>query len=423
MAVSGLIDEPGRCMKCGFCMSVCPVYGVDHVESHVARGRNMLINWADNNELTLDNSYRESLYHCLLCHRCETVCPARISSAAIALQARENLVQQKGLTRPQRFIHRGIVKHRSLMAKALGLAAWLPGFAVNEGRPLRHLADFASILSRGFSIPRLSKPFLSERIPYRTLPPSGIRVRGEVAVFPGCAFEFFFAGTGQDVVMALAEAGFEVVNPHGLTCCGLAVHSAGDKAIALLMARQNIEALSNFDHIITGCATCGSALKNYKNWFPEDDSYQATARNFSERVEDLSEFLIRQEFGSQSQSAYPVTVTYHDPCHLRWHQGVNEEPRKILRSIEGVNYIEMEGADKCCGLGGSFGITHRDLSLAILDKKMESIKKTGAEVVVTSCPGCMIQLMDGVRRQSLSIDVMHISRIIRGQKGLLRKRR
>ncbi|HLA29022.1 MAG TPA: (Fe-S)-binding protein [Syntrophales bacterium] len=423
MAGSGLIDEPSRCMKCGFCMSACPVYGVDHIESHVARGRNMLINWAGNNELTLDNSYRNSLYHCLLCRRCETVCPARISSAAIALQARANLVQQKVFTWPQRFIHRGIVKHRALVAKALGLAAWLPRFAVNEGRPLRHLADFASMLSTGLSIPRLSKPFLSERIPYRTFPPSGTRVRGEVAVFPGCAFEFFFAGIGQDVVMVLAEAGFEVVNPAGLTCCGLAVQSAGDTDTAALMARQNIEVLSHFDHIITGCATCGSAFRNYENWFPENDAYQAKAHNFSERVEDLSEFLIRQEFESPGQRDYPVTVTYHDPCHLRWHQGVSEEPRKILNSIEGVNYIEMEGADKCCGLGGSFGITHRDVSLAILDKKMESIKKTGAEVVVTSCPGCMIQLMDGVHRHRLSIDVMHISQLIRGQKEPLRTRR
>ena len=412
MADPGLIDEPSRCMKCGFCMSSCPVYGVDHIESHVARGRNVLIHWADNKELALDNSYRESLYHCLLCRRCEAVCPARISSTAITLQARANLVQQKGLTWVQRFVYRGIIKHRPLMAKALGLASRLPGFAVKEGRPLRHLADFTSILSRGLAIPRLSKPFLSKRIPSRTVPPEGTRIRGEVAIFPGCAFEFFFAGIGRDVITVLAEAGFEAVYPDGLTCCGLAVHSAGDLATAQLMSRQNIEVLSRFDHIVTGCATCGSAFKNYKNWFPKNSAYQAKARNFSNRVEDLSEFLIRQGFVPQSKRAYPVTVTYHDPCHLRWHQGANEEPRKILNSIEGVTYIEMEGADKCCGLGGSFGINHRDVSLVILDKKMESIKKTGAEIVATSCPGCMIQLLGGVRRHRLSIDVRHISQMI-----------
>lgn len=415
MAAPVLIDDPGRCMKCGFCMSSCPVYGVDHIESHVARGRNMLINWADNNEITSDNSYRESLYYCLLCRRCEAVCPARISSAAIILQARANLVKQKGLTWPQRFVYRGILKHRFLVARALGLAAWLPGFSRKEGKPLRHLADFASGLSMDLSIPRLSKPFLSRRITSRTSPPEGTRVRGEVAVFPGCAFEFFFADTGKDVVLVLAEAGFEVICPDDLTCCGLAVHSAGDLATAQLMARHNIEILSRFDHIITGCATCGSALKNYENWFPENDSYRPKARDFARKVEDLSEFLMRQGFGPQSKNSYPVTVTYHDPCHLKWHQGISDDPRRILNSIEGVNYVEMEGADKCCGLGGSFGLTHRDVSLAILDTKMESIKKTEAEVVVTSCPGCLIQLMDGVRRHRISIDVRHISQLIRGQ--------
>lgn len=423
MAGSGLVYESGRCMKCGFCMSACPVYGIDHIESHVARGRNMLITWAGNNELTPESSYGNSLYYCLLCRRCETVCPAKISSAAIVLQAREKLIRQKGLSWPRRFIHRGIVKHRTLMAKALGLVTWLPGFGTNEGRPLRHLADISSILSRGLYIPRLSEPFLSKQVSHRTSPPKGNRVRGEVAVFPGCAFDFFFADAGRDLIQVLAEAGFEVVYPEGLTCCGLAVHSAGDTAAAILMAKQNIEILSRFDRVITGCATCGSALKSYESWFPENDAYRAKARSFSELVQDMSEFLMKQEFEPSKRAYPPVTVTYHDPCHLRWHQGINEEPRNILKSIEGVNYIEMEGADKCCGLGGSFGITHRDISLAILDKKMESIKKTGADTVVTSCPGCMIQLMHGARRRRLPIDIMHISQVVRGQKGPLRKHR
>lgn len=416
MADPTLIAEAGQCMKCGFCMSSCPVYAVDHIESHVARGRNMLVLWADNNEITTDNSYREVLYYCLLCRRCEATCPAKISSASITLRARANLVKQKGLTWTQRFIYRGIIKHRSIVARVLGLAARLPGVSAKEGRPLRHLADFTSIFSKGLSIPCLSKPFLSKRLPYRTRPLKAVQARGEVAVFPGCAFEFFFAGAGNNLVSALSEAGFDVVYPRDLTCCGLAVQSAGDVSTARLMARRNIEVLSRFDHIVTGCATCGSTLKDYGNWFPESDPYQSKARDFSTRVEDFSEFLIRQGFRSQGTDTSPVTVTYHDPCHLRWHQGINNAPREILGSLEGVKYVEMEGADKCCGLGGSFGITHRDVSLAILDKKMESIKKTGAGVVVTSCPGCMVQLMDGIRRQGAPVEVMHISQLICGQR-------
>ncbi|MDY6974042.1 MAG: (Fe-S)-binding protein [Thermodesulfobacteriota bacterium] len=416
MADFSLIDQAGQCMKCGFCMSSCPVYGVDHVESHVARGRNMVVLWAENSDIPTDNSYTEILYYCLLCRRCETVCPARIPSASITLKARANRVKQQGLTWTQRFIYRGIIKHRSILARILGSAARLPGFSAKEARPIRHLADFTRIFSRGISVPRLSKPFLSKRLSYRTHPPTGTKARGEVAVFPGCAFEFFFAEVGDNVVSALSEAGFEVVYLDNLTCCGLAVSNAGDVSTARLMARHNIEMLSRFDHIVTGCATCGSTLKSYGNWFPETDPYQSKARDFSTRVEDLSEFLLRKEYVSHGKATSPVTVTYHDPCHLRWHQGIDDAPRKILDSLEGVTYIEMEDAGDCCGLGGSFGITHREASRAILEKKMESVKKAKASVVVTSCPGCMIQLMDGIRRHRAPIEVMHISQLLCGQR-------
>jgi len=423
VADSGLIEKTSKCMKCGFCMSSCPVYRVDHMETHVARGRNMLINWAEKNEIASDDSFRESIYYCLLCNRCEATCPARVASANITLDARANLVKQNGLPWFQRIIYRGIIRHRSLMARGLGLASWLPGVSVKEGKPFRHLADFVSIFAGGLAIPRISKPFLSRRIPPRTYPPKGTKVRGEIAVFPGCAFEFFFAGAGKDMVLSLAEAGFEVVYPGGLTCCGLAVHSAGDFRTARLMAKENMEVLSRFDYIVTGCATCGSALKNYGDWFSGDDHWQTKARDFSRRVKDFSEFLFSQGFSPSDTKTSPVTVTYHDPCHLRWHQGINDSPRKILNAAPGINYIEMEGADKCCGLGGSFGITHREVSLAIQRDKIESIERTKAEVVVTSCPGCMIQLMDGMSRHRVSCEVMHLSQLIRGQRGRLRMRR
>lgn len=216
------------------------------------------------------------------------------------------------------------------------------------------------------------------------------------------------------MVSALAEANFEVVYPKGLTCCGLAVRCAGDLATAQQMARHNIEILSPFDNIITGCATCSSALKDYGKWFPDSDPWQLRAKNLSVRVSDLSQFLVREGF--QPQPSDPISVTYHDPCHLKWHQGISDEPRRLLGSIKGLKYIEMEGADECCGLGGAFSMSHREVSLAIQAKKMQSIKKTGAQVVVTSCPGCMIQLMDGARRHGLNVEVMHISQMLRGQR-------
>ena len=414
MTVPSPVDEAGRCVKCGFCMSGCPVYTTDRIESHVARGRNMLVLLTNNEQLLADDRYRESLSYCLLCGRCEAMCPARVPSTTITAQARAQVVAEKGLSRTQRLVYRGILKNRQQVARLLGLAARLPGFSVKEGKPLRHLAEFATLFSRGLSVPRLSSPFLEKRVARRTHPAEDVTARGTVAVFPGCAYEFFFADIGQDIINSLAQAGFEVAYSPDLTCCGLAVYSGGDVETARMMAKKNIESLSEFDYVVTGCATCSSALKAYGDWFADQEPLQEKARDVASRVHDLSGFLVRQGFQPVTVKE-PMTVTYHDPCHLRWHQGLNEPPRKILNAIDGISLVEMEGADSCCGLGGSFGIIHRDISLAIQSRKMEAIKQTNAQAVATSCPGCMIQLMDGAKRRRMPLKVLHIAQVIRGR--------
>ena len=408
------VDEAGRCMKCGFCMSACPVYNTDHIESHVARGRNMLVQFADSGEIAVDESYQKNLSYCLLCGRCQATCPAKVSSSTITAQARAQVVAEQGLSHAQRLVYRGILKNRPQVARMLGMVARLPGMSNRQGKPLRHLADFAGYFSRGLAVPRLSSPFLAKRVPARTQPPEGVTKRGTVAVFPGCAYEFFFADIGQDIINSLAQAGFEVVYSADLTCCGMAVYSAGDVETARLMARKNIEALGSFDAVVTGCATCSSALKQYDEWFSATDPWHEKAKALSDKAHDFSDFLVREGFPPATVPDQ-MTVTYHDPCHLRWHQGINEPPRTILNAIGGISLIEMEGADSCCGLGGSFGIIHRDISLAIQAKKMEAIRNTNAEAVVTSCPGCMIQLLDGANRHDMPVKVFHIAQVVQGR--------
>lgn len=406
------IADAGKCMKCGFCMSACPVYKVDHVESHVARGRNMLIRMAQEATLPSADDYQRSLYFCLLCGRCLAVCPAKVPSPQINLHARRTLFSDRGPVLWQRLIYRGILNYRPLMAQLMGLFALIPGMNQKDGRPLRHMADVLAVLSGGISIPRISRPFLSKRMGRSLLPPDGVPVKGRVGFFPGCGFEFFFSQAGLKTAYALARAGFEVVYPEKMTCCGMAVYNAGDVDTARRMAEQNIDALSQFDHIVTGCATCGSTLKNYGRWFGDDDEIGQKARRVSKNVSDFSQFLVDQNYQSNRRSHQPVKVTYHDPCHLKWHQGISAFPRKILKGLSSIEYVEMEGADACCGLGGTFSIQHRKLSLAIQAKKMASIQKSGAKKVVTACPGCMIQLMDGVRRYGLEVEVVHLSQLL-----------
>jgi glycolate oxidase iron-sulfur subunit len=410
MSYPVLKDNPETCMKCGFCMSGCPVYNIDKTESHVARGRNVLIQMSKDNCIDLDESYKSALYYCLLCGRCEAVCPAKVSSSAITLNARREFTEKKGLPFLQRLIFRGFIRHRSFLARLGKLISLIPGISQRQGEPIRHFPDIISAILHGISVPRFSVPFLTQRIK-EIQHTKREESKGRLAFFSGCIFEFIFADTGMDMIKLLETAGYDVSHPDQ-TCCGLPAYASGDADTAKAMALRNIESLSGYDYIVTGCASCGSTLKSYVNWFDDEETKQK-AYELSKKVKDLSEFLVQQDFKPELPAGSTVKVTYHDPCHLRWKQGINAEPREILKNIPGVEFIEMEGADDCCGLGGSFRLSHPDASVAIQSKKIESIRKTGADIVATSCPGCMIQLMDGLRRNDLPIKVMHIGQLIK----------
>lgn len=418
-------ERADRCMKCGFCMSGCPVYSIDRRESHVARGRNMLVRMARDGALATDESYRDSLSCCLLCGRCEALCPASVPSPAIAVRARCELVHKRGLTSSQRLIYRGMVKHRSAFAKLVRVMSWLPGLSNREGTPVRHFPDVVASFLNGMSVPRISVPFLSRRWQERIPPRDGEPI-GKIAVFTGCIFEFFMADAGSDMLSCLAELGFEVSYPHDQTCCGLPVLSGGDLDTARAIARANIEVFSPYEHIVTGCASCGAHLKQYDSLFGSDDPFSEKAAAFARRVEDFSEFLVkrghlapppREENREPKKTADKAggkpRVTYHEACHIKWKQRVGEPPRRILQGIDDIEFVEMEGADSCCGLGGYFGIAHPDLRLAILAKKVDAIRRSGADIVATACPGCVLQLMDGLRREDLPVKAVHLAQLVR----------
>lgn len=403
-------DDPTQCMKCGFCMSACPIYRLDHIESHVARGRNILVQRQDKKNLMKERIFEEALYFCLLCGRCEAVCPAGISSSAITINARRDLAEVKGLTLMKRLIFRVLIKNRNFMAMLARTVAAIPGFSSRKQGAARHFPDFVSGILHGMKAPRFRVPFLSGRIHEMTRPPAGVKVKGKVAVFAGCLLEFFLSDAGEKMISVLTGAGYEVFFPKQQTCCGLPACASGDIETAKEMAVRNLTLLSGYDHVIVGCASCGSTLKQYGNWLKGDAKYEEAA-SLENRVKDFSIF-IRDQLTTKDEVSENIKVTYHDPCHLKWKQGVCMEPREVLKQLRGVEYIEMEGADNCCGLGGSFGLMHPEESRAIQSAKIESIIKTGADIVVTSCPGCMIQLMDGLSRYGSSIRVMHMSDMV-----------
>ena len=383
-------------------MSSCPIYLVDHVESHVARGRNMLIRMKQKKGFSPIISYRDTLYFCLLCGRCHFVCPAGIKNADITISARNGLITENGLDLFQRLVYRLLLAKRSFLISIIRLISFIPGISKKDAPPLRHISDSFFILSKRISIPKIKKPFLFERLSKKK--------GGEIAFFPGCAFEFIFPDEGERMFYSLEKLGLDIEYPDGIGCCGFPIYSSGDIETAKEIAKRNIDILLNYERIITGCATCLSGIKKYKELFEEDDPYKKKARHVSSKVFGISEFLVKEDIRIDSEKE--GTVTYHDPCHLRWHQGIFDEPRKLIGSIKGIRFVEMRDPDMCCGLAGSFGITHREISLELQKRKIEAIKDTGANIVATECPGCMIQIREGIERERLPIKVVHISELI-----------
>jgi len=221
----------------------------------------------------------------------------------------------------------------------------------------------------------------------------------------------------------LAELGFEVSYPHDQTCCGLPVLAGGDLDTARAIARRNIEVFSACDHIVTGCASCGGHLKQYASLFDHADPFWEQAAAFARKVEDFSEFLVKRGHLAPADRGARIPgeeakgkpkVTYHEACHIKWKQRVGEAPRTILQGMDAIEFVEMEGADSCCGLGGYFGVAHPELRVAILAKKVDAIRRSGADIVTTACPGCLLQIRDGLRRERLPVQALHLAQLIHG---------
>jgi glycolate oxidase iron-sulfur subunit len=197
-------------------------------------------------------------------------------------------------------------------------------------------------------------------------------------------------------------------------CCGLPAHAYGDIDAARKLAGKNLDTLvsEQFDAIVTDCSSCAGFLKKYPDIF-EDDKRREQAKTVAMLFKDMVELIVPDEPVSVSPDN-PVVVTYHDPCHASRGQGLAKEPREILKNLEGIEYREMPEADWCCGGAGSYALSHYDLSQKVLDRKMENLKETKADILVTSCPACMIQLSYGIRRHGLKTKVSHISQVVDG---------
>jgi glycolate oxidase iron-sulfur subunit len=233
-----------------------------------------------------------------------------------------------------------------------------------------------------------------------------------------------FAHVNEDTVQLLLHHGCEVIVPREQQCCGSLQAHNGDIAGARKLAQYNIDLFSryNFDYIVMNSAGCGAYMKEYGKIFRDDTIFAEKAKAISDRVKDVTEFLDETGFFPVDQKSkspfYGKKVTYHDACHLVHAQCISEQPRKLIKSITGIEYIELRESTWCCGSAGIYNITHYDDSMQILKRKIDNIKEAGSDILVTGNPGCLIQIQHGLNQRGLQIELLHTATFLRRACGI-----
>jgi glycolate oxidase iron-sulfur subunit len=409
-SIDRVAGEIERCLKCGLCRSVCPVFAEVLDESGCARGKIALIEALSEDSLTLSRIFSDRLSKCLDCKACMEACPSGIKVDELVLAARAEIFRRGKFPFLKKLIFRHLLRRGRLLPPVSKFAAFVERKILRglpPSSPYRILLPLVKI-DKDRTLPVFAERTLMDDFG-EIISPKG-KPRKRVGFFLGCSTNLIYTDIGRAVVRVLVGEGFEVVIPRDQGCCGVPVYTSGDRQTGTELALKNIKAFEKYklDAIVTACAACGAALKrDYKTILGFREGALGT------RVYDLNEFLVEfsdLEFDTGPQNH--ANVTYHDPCHLSRAQHITEAPRRILKAIPNVTFKEMEEADRCCGGGGMFSFTHYDIAKEIGKKKATYVAATGADIVATSCPSCMMQLKDMLHRNGLPQQVVHIVQIL-----------
>lgn len=409
--VETLKKELIRCMKCGNCMSACPIYNVEKKESSVARGKIALGEAVLSDEINIDDETLVKLiFNCLVCKSCMLACPSGVRYDRIILGLRAAIAKKKGIPFVKKALF-GLLKNPELFDKGMKAFATMQGlFLREEGEkkrtPKRFLKGISPRFDEQFILPELSRESFRDRVNETVEAKSS---QATVIFFTGCSVNYLYPEVGDDLLYVLNKNNVSVITPKKQNCCGMPVMVHGDIDTARELARKNIDIFeqTNAQYIVTVCGSCGSALKHEYPLILEGTEHVEKAKKWSERVYDISTFLLKVINFEPPKGKVELKVTYHDSCHLKKSMKVFNEPRQLLKMIPGLTLIEMKKPDACCGSGGSYHLTHADTSIKIAKAKAEDIKATGADTVCTGCPACMMEIFESMHRFDGQCNVTH----------------
>lgn len=408
--VESFLDEKKAlsCIHCGLCLSSCPTYLETGNENLSPRGRIYRMRAIQSGRLGLSDDVIRPLDLCLGCRACETACPSGVPYGDLLEHTRDHIESHH--ERPwmqmllRRFAIEQVFPYPERMELAMLPTYWLRQRAIRPWLPtwVQGLLELLPDATKSKALPLFS-PAVRQ--------PS----RGVVGFFQGCVMSVLFSPTHRNSIRLLNEAGYDVHLPPEQGCCGALSAHGGSLEAARRWARQNIEVFekNRYSAVVINAAGCGSTLKEYAQLLQEDSAWVARATRFSEKVKDLSEILLEHlptwESLAQRRNDSPK-VTFHDACHLAHAQRITQPPRLLVQATCGGRYVEMKEADVCCGSAGSYNLTEPEMAERLQQRKVANVVDTQAHLVVTTNPGCLLQIQAGLRRMgSTHVRAMHLA--------------
>ncbi len=402
-----------KCVHCGLCLNSCPTYLELDLETESPRGRIALMKAAHEGRIDITKNVIAHWDLCLQCRACEAVCPSGVPYGRL-IETVRGQVETRHKRRSLRSNTIYNLAFRRLLPYQGRLELLVAAIRLYQRSGLQRLLRTSRVLkllpgnvdALEASLPTIPSRFF--RATGQVIPAQGQK-RATVALLSGCVMPLVHQSTMESTVRVLSCNGCDVIVTNGQGCCGALNAHAGDLDGARRMARRNIDVFlsSGVDAIIVASAGCGASMKEYGHAFRDDPLYAEKAQRFGQMVKDIHEFLVGLPL-IPPKARLERRVTYQDSCHLAHAQRIKSAPRDILNAIPGLEFVEMGTPGKCCGAAGSYTVTQRDFSQRLMQSKIEDVASTGADVVASANPGCVLQLQTGVQGAGLAMEATYV---------------